>query len=223
MTRRRRANLDQLFIRSLFQHCALQFSEPRPNWKPELFEAVLPNVDMCRLFDREGQARRTVFKYRGPDMEGRLNTKDSTGELRGPQVLEDESLFQAKPHFVGFKGACDLGDFKHQIIEIAINKVPAVRLQLVVNMLDEASRSIELERFFSPNEHSQQAIKSNEVIDVRVRYKNMLHSLKLAGRQVCKVAQVEKNGAPFEQSLDVQGRITGSPVHEPWMQKWPHF
>lgn len=184
MSRGWRANLDQRVIRSLFQHRALQFSEPGSNWQPEFFEAVLPNVDMCRLFDREGQARRTVFKYRGHDTKGRLITKDSTGELRGPQVLKDESLFQAEPRFVGFKGACDLGDFKHQITEIAIDKVPTIGLKLVVDLFNEATRSVELERLFPPNEHSQQAIKPDEVIDVGVRHKNMLHPLELAGRQV---------------------------------------
>ena len=104
-----------------------------------------------------------------------------------------------------------------------MNKVPAIRLEFVVNMLDEAARSVELERLFSPNEHSQQTIKSDEVVDVRVRYKNMIHPLQPAGRQVCEVPQVKKNGASFEQSFDVQSRIAGSPVHKAWVQKWPHF
>jgi hypothetical protein len=104
-----------------------------------------------------------------------------------------------------------------------MHQVPTIRLQLVVNLLNKATRPVELERLFPPNEHSQQAIESDEVVDMGVRHKDMLHPLKLAGRQVCKVAQVEKNGAPFEQCLDVQGRITGSPVHEAWVQKRPHF
>jgi len=104
-----------------------------------------------------------------------------------------------------------------------MNKVPTIGLKLVVDLLNKATRSVELERLFSSNEHSQQAIKSDEVIDVRVRYKKLLHPLKLSGWQVCKIAQLEKNGAPFEQSFDVQGRITGSSVHEAWVQKRPHF
>ena len=104
-----------------------------------------------------------------------------------------------------------------------MHQVPTIPLQLVVDLFNKATRSVELEGLFPPDEHSQQAIKSDEVIDVGVRYKNMLHPLKLAGRQVCKVAQIEKNGAPFEQGFDVQDRITGSPVQEAWVQKWPHF
>jgi hypothetical protein len=150
-------------------------------------------------------------------------TKSSIDELHGAEVFEGKSPFQAKLGFLNFKRSRHLRDVKHQITKITIYKVPTIRLKLVVDLLNEATRSIELERLFSPNEHSQQAIESDEVIDVGVRYKNMLHPLKLAGRQVCKVAQVEKNGAPFEQGFDVQGRITGSPVHEAWVQKWPHF
>jgi hypothetical protein len=61
------------------------------------------------------------------------------------------------------------------------------------------------------------------VIDMRVRHKDMLEPLELARRQVRKVAQIEKDSAPFEQSFDVQDRIAGSPVHEGRVQKRPHF
>jgi hypothetical protein len=146
-------------------------------------KAVLPNIDVCGLFNGEGQARRAVFKHRGHDTKGWIVTKDSADDSRGAKVFKDESLFQAKLGFPSVEGIRHFRDVEHQVTEIPMHEIPTIRLQLVVDLSNKATRSVEFEHLFSPNGHSQQAIKSDEVIDVRVRYENMLHPLKLAGRQ----------------------------------------
>ncbi|MGB9396434.1 MAG: hypothetical protein WCB32_16775, partial [Pseudolabrys sp.] len=73
------------------------------------------------------------------------------------------------------------------------------------------------------NKNPQQAIKSDEVIDMSMGHKDMLEPLELARRQIRKVAQIKKDRASFEQSFDVQNRIAGSPIHEGRVQKRPHF
>jgi len=97
------SRLDYFIIRPLFQHRTLQVSQPRSNGKSKLFEAILPNIDMCRFFDGESQTGRTVFKHRSRDTESRFMTKDSTDESRRAQVFEGEGSFQTKLGFLSVK------------------------------------------------------------------------------------------------------------------------
>ena len=52
--------------------------------------------------------------------------------------------------------------------------------------------------FSRPHEQPQQMIKADEVIDVRVRDKDVLEALHLARRQRRDVAEIKKDGASFE-------------------------
>jgi hypothetical protein len=60
------------------------------------------------------------------------------------------------------------------------------------------------------------------MIDMRVRNKDMLEALDFSRRQIRDVAQVEQDCALFEQRLEIEGRITGPPVDEGWVQERPH-
>lgn len=63
-----------------------------------------------------------------------------------------------------------------------IDKVPAIGLKLVVNLIDEAPRSVERDRFLPSGHDSQQVIESDEVVDMRMRDKDTLKPLNFARR-----------------------------------------
>lgn len=89
-------------------------------------------------------------------------------------------------------------------------------------VVDEACWSVQIYCLFPSDQHPQQAIKTDEMIDMRVRDKDVIETLDLSRRQIRNVAQIKQNCALFEQCLDVQGRVSGSPVDEGWVQERPH-
>jgi hypothetical protein len=60
------------------------------------------------------------------------------------------------------------------------------------------------------------------MVDMGVRDEDVLKPLYLARRQNRDIAQVEQDRPPFEQGLNVKGRVSGPAVDEAWMQKRPH-
>jgi hypothetical protein len=95
-------------------------------------------------------------------------------------------------------------------------------MKLVLDVVDKAGWPIKVYRLLPPDQHPQQAVKADEMIDMRVRDKDMLKPLDLSRRQIRDVAQVKQNCALLEQRFDVKGRIARSPVDEGWVQKRPH-
>ena len=57
-------------------------------------------------------------------------------------------------------------------------------MKLVMDVIDEAPRPVEPDRLLPSDEHPQQAIKSDEVVDMCVRDEDVLEALNLARRQV---------------------------------------
>ena len=95
-------------------------------------------------------------------------------------------------------------------------------MKLVSDVLDETLGAIKPDRLLPPDQHPQQAIKADEMIDMRMRDKDMLKALNLSRRQIRDIPQVEQNCALFEQRFDIKGGIAGSPVDEAGVQKRPH-
>ena len=95
-------------------------------------------------------------------------------------------------------------------------------MKLVLNVLDKTDWPIKVYCLLSSDQHPQQTIKADEMIDMRVRDKDMLKALNFSRRQIRDVTYVEQDCAFFEQRFDVEGGISGSPVDEAWVQKRPH-
>jgi hypothetical protein len=84
----------------------------------------------------------------------------------------------------------------------------------VVDVINKTARPIEADLLLSSDQHPQEAIKSDEMIDMGVRDKDVREALDLPGRQIRDIAQVKQNCAPLEQSFDIERRISGSPVNQ---------
>jgi hypothetical protein len=65
-------------------------------------------------------------------------------------------------------------------------------------------------------------IKSDEVVDMRARNKDVFEALDLARRQIRYIAEIKHDRTPFKQRLDIGRRIAGSPIDQNRMQKWSH-
>jgi hypothetical protein len=92
----------------------------------------------------------------------------------------------------------------------------------VLDVLDEPLGAIKPDRLLAPDQYPQQAVKADEMVDMRVRDKDMLEAMDLSRRQIRDVAQVKQNCAFFEQRFDKKRRIARSPVDEGWVQERPH-
>ena len=57
-----RPNLDQEIVCSLLEHSALKFSKLGRDRQTQLFETILPHIDMGRFLDGESQTGHTVHK-----------------------------------------------------------------------------------------------------------------------------------------------------------------
>lgn len=77
-------------------------------------------------------------------------------------------------------------DFCHhesEITRFAIDEIPEIGLELVVDVIDEAVRAIKMDLLVATDEHPQQTIKSIKMIDMRVRNEHVFKALYLSWRQ----------------------------------------
>ena len=101
-------------------------------------------------------------------------------------------------------------------------KIPQVRLQLMLDMVDKPIRPIEAYSCVPADQQSQQPVEADEVIDMGMRDADVSDPLHLARGQRRDVAQIEQDGAALEQSLDIECRVSGSPIDQTGIQKRPH-
>ena len=91
-----------------------------------------------------------------------------------------------------------------------------------MHMIDEAIRSIEPDLLFPPDQHPQQVIESDEVVDVRVRDKDVFETPDLSRRQIRYIAEIKHDRTLFKQRLDIERWIAGSPIDKSRMQERSH-
>src|SRR6266540_3057930 len=132
---------------------------------------------------------------------------DSAGEAGRGERLMRESLFQAKPRTSDLVGAIDLADRQDQVARIALDEVPAIGLELVMDLVDQALGAIEIDRLLAPDQYPEEVIEADEMIDMSVGDEHVLEAMDLSGRQDRDVPEIKEEGAAFEQRLDIERRI----------------
>jgi len=133
-----------------------------------------------------------------------------------------ERLLETEARSPDFERAINFGHKKHEIADVTVDEIPTIAMKFVLDMLDEPLRPIEPDCLLAPNHHPQQSIKTDEMIDMSMRDKDVLKPLDLSRRQVRNVTEVEQDRALFKQCLNVEGRVSGSPVDKSRVQKRPH-
>src|SRR5437763_980794 len=128
---------------------------------------------------------------------------------QGMERLRREAPLKSKPCSPHGWRFIDLGHHQDEIADVAIDKVPAIGLKLVMNLVDESRGAVKIERLVAPDQDPEQVIEPDEMVDMGVRNENMFEAMDLARRQGGNVAEVEQNGAGFKQRLDIECRIAG--------------
>ena len=70
-----------------------------------------------------------------------------------------------------------------EIAGLAIDGIPAISSELVVDLIDESLRAIKTDLFFAADQHPQHPIKTEEMIDMRMRDKHVLEAPDFSRRQ----------------------------------------
>jgi len=91
-----------------------------------------------------------------------------------------------------------------------------------MDMIDEPIRPIEFDRLLPSDQNPQQTIKSDEMIDMRVRHEDVFEALNLPRRQVGDIAEIKQDRAPLKERFDIKGRVSGSSVDQAGMEDRPH-
>ncbi len=77
----------------------------------------------------------------------------------------------------------DFGHHESQIAGFTIDEIPEIGLQFVVDAIDKTGRAIKIDLLVPTDEHPQQPIEPEEMIDMRVRNEHMLKAPDLSWRQ----------------------------------------
>ncbi len=187
-----------------------------------LRKPIFPDVDMHGLLDREAKTWSSMIEDRRFDPEARLLMEHAIPDATVADLFSCEGVLEPEPGSFGRQRGSDLGDREHEVAGIPVRQIPEIRMSSVLHVLDKPLRPKEAYAFFSSDQQSQQPIEADEVIDMGMRDKDMFDPLYLARRQRRDVAQVKQDRMALEQRLDIERRVSGSPIDQSGMQKRPH-
>ena len=101
-----------------------------------------------------------------------------------------------------------------QPVPVALEQVPGVGVQLVLDALDHSGRAEQANRPLAAEGEAQEVVKAGPVVHVGVRDEDVGHPQELAGRQGGEIAGVDEEGAAAVHQIDEQGRVAEGAVHE---------
>lgn len=169
-----------MVARPVLDHRALEFAQPGPKRQPQFRKPVLPDVDMRGFLDRKPQAGCAVFQNRRRDPEGWRAVEHALNASAIAGCLGEKRILESEPRSLGFKRGFDFGHDEDQVAHVTIDKIPTIAKKLVLDVLDETLGAIKPDRLLAPDQHPQQAVKADEMVDMCVRDKDMLKALDLS-------------------------------------------
>src|SRR5450830_1851714 len=116
--------------------------------------------------------------------EGRLAVEYALNASAIAGCLGEKRILEPEPRNLSFKRGIDFGHDEDQVAHVTIDKIPTIAKKLVLDLLDETLGAIKPDRLLAPDQHPQQAVKADEMVDMRVRDKGMLKPLDLSRRQI---------------------------------------
>ncbi len=131
-------------------------------------------------------------------------------KTKGDQVCERLLVYFRRPAFVA-----DLGDHQGEVRCIVPHQVPAVRRELVLDLVDEARRPEEVKALLPSQADAQKPVEAREVVHVGVGDEGVADAKQLARRKRRQVAKVEQQRPPFEHELQIEPRIAEGIVDQP--------
>lgn len=138
-----------------------------------------------------------------------------------PRSLASEGCLQAETGATHDTGPIEFRGDEDEVVRVTVDEVPLIALQLVMHLVEKASGAVESDRLLSSDKHAEQPIEAEKVVEMGVRYEDLLDPQNPARRQCGDIAEIEEDGAPLEQRLDEHRRITETAVDEHGMKKRP--
>jgi hypothetical protein len=137
---------------------------------------------MHRLLNGKAEAGRSMLEDRRANAIGGLVDKKSLIEAPLVSILLGKGSAQAKASCSRMHGRCKLGNHEDEIAVISIGQIPAIGLELVTDLFDKPSGTIESERLFATDQSSQQPIETKKMVDMSMRDENVIEPIDLARR-----------------------------------------
>jgi hypothetical protein len=125
---------------------------------------IAPHVDVCALFEGKCEHGLAVIKKRRTNLEAGLL------EEKAFIALPRSALEALEPGRAGKRRRCEitgqvgLRDVEDQFSFVSIEKIPAIRPELVLDRVDETGDSIDANSLFSPEKESQQLVEACKVV-----------------------------------------------------------
>src|SRR5260370_229070 len=90
-----------------------------------------------------------------------------------------------QPELAGRDGVrrLKLAHNENEIARIAFDQIPTIGLKLVKDALGEPGGTVKVHRFLAPDEQTEQMVKPDEMIHMRVRDEDLVGELSLPRRQ----------------------------------------
>src|SRR5208283_5290225 len=101
----------------------------------------------------------------------------------------------------------DFGRAYDQLAVIALDEIPGIGFELMLDCVDEACRPIDPKALFSAEQSPQQVIKAGEVVHVSMRDEDVGDAQQFARRQTADVADVEEQRAALEDEIHIESGI----------------
>jgi len=143
----------------------------------------------------------------------RTNLEAGLLEEKAFIALPRSALDALEPGRAGKRRRCEvtrqvgLRDVEDQFSFVSIEKIPAIRPELVLDRVDETSGSIDANSLFSPEKESQQLVEACKVVHMPMCDKDITDTQELARSKPAKVAEIEKQRTPLEHEIHVKPGI----------------
>src|SRR5438067_8761378 len=191
----------------------LELAQPRPGRHAERLQAILRDIDVRLLLDRVPKARDVMVDEARANAKRRLVMHDIITLFERLVRFSRESRPTRKTRSLTPPVRSRLAHVEHQLV-VAVDDVPYVRVQLVLDLRDEIRASVKRQAGFTSEHDAQQMIEPGKVVHVRVRDEHMRYAHQLARRQHADVAQIEQQRAAFVTKIDEHARIAERIVDE---------
>ena len=203
-------------------HRALELLEPRARRKPERIELVLPDVQVPVLFECERQTRRHVVEESAAHAERLRLEQQTVRKCDGFLVLPAESVLAVKRRTPAAPLRRGLRHLEREIGFVTADEIPGIGGEAVLDLRQKPGRAEEPHLEAASEAETQQPVEAHEMIHVGVRHEHVAQAQDLARGQQPDVAQIEKHGAPLEQTVDIDAGVAEGVVDEHGVEKRSH-